>query len=129
MSKPKIREGSDLFSDVSQKVCACGCGSTFLISGKGKKRLYLNDTHKKRAARKLKKERQTETRHRLTPVGWLYLATKDSEMAWKLWEQFTPLEREIIWFICESDHHFTETIGAMWNLFGEQALWPTELVS
>lgn len=39
------------------KMCKCGCGSQFLLSGKGRAREYFNDSHKKRAYRDRMAER------------------------------------------------------------------------
>lgn len=39
-------------------MCMCGCGSSFLQGEKGRKREYLNDSHKKRAYRDRTKERE-----------------------------------------------------------------------
>lgn len=76
--------------------CECGCGQSFMATKTPRMRQYINDTHKKRAARK----RKEEQRIKLTPKGWAYLATKDDEELAKQWEHMTRAERELIALVC-----------------------------
>jgi hypothetical protein len=85
-----------------QALCACGCGTYFTASDKGKRRKYLNDTHKKREARRLKKVRRTESTVKLTPKGWLYYEARSDVDIENLWNGFNSDERKIIEFLCQT---------------------------
>lgn len=65
-------------------------------------RLYLNDTHKKRAARARDKERRTETTVKLTPKGWLYWYAKEPDEVERLWRNLSHTEQQVIQFLCDT---------------------------
>jgi len=65
-------------------------------------REYLNNTHKKRAARQREKLARTETRVRLTPKGWLYWNSQSEPQLAKYWEEFSPKEKALIQFMCDT---------------------------
>lgn len=88
---------------MEQAQCACGCREYFMRIATGRKREYINGTHKKRAARAREKLARTETTVSLTPKGLVYFNTKDESEFMRLWEGFTPVEQRVVAFMCEND--------------------------
>lgn len=106
-----------LFGDTSMKRCSCGCGQYFFIHTKDRKRKYINDTHKKRVARRLKKERAERTQVVLTPKGWAYLEAKDDAVLAAMWADMTHVERLVLELVCFNSINPDELRLATENLF------------
>lgn len=81
---------------MEQALCACGCGRWFMRVTRGRKRLYLNDTHKKRVMRAKRQQRASETVVRLTPKG-IKLAERIANTSYTaLWDMLTPDEQWVL---------------------------------
>ena len=101
-------------------LCACGCNKYFMRSTRGRKRQYINATHKKRAARALAKQRQSNTRVRLQPLGWLYLRSgENKDMVEHLWHEMDWKEREVIRALCSLPMGADELVRGVEMLFGK----------
>lgn len=109
MKSPFKTKEQRLLPGLEQALCACGCGEYFLRVTRGRKRLYVNDTHKKRVMRAKRKERASETRVRLTPKG----IAKAAELAGRdyvpVWDMLTPDEQ---WTL-----HLAKTHPNGWDAF------------
>lgn len=81
---------------MEQALCACGCGNYFMRVTRGRKRMYLNDSHKKRVMRARRKARQTDTRVMLTPKGIARACELAGRNIAALWEQLTPDEQWVL---------------------------------
>lgn len=103
---------------IEQVLCKCGCGHYFMAAKTPRMREYLNDTHKKRAARARAKARTTDDTVRLTGKGWLYMNTGAQDDLDLLWENFEPNEQAIIMFICNTGIQPEQIAGLLVNLFG-----------
>ena len=77
-------------------------GQYFMATVTPRMRQYLNDTHKKRAARAREKETRTETQAKLAPRGWLYLQNLHDEYREHLWQTMNEDERAVIGLMCET---------------------------
>lgn len=82
--------------------CKCACGQSFMRVAKGRRREYLNKSHKKREARRLARLRRTEARVNLTPKGYLYLNAHNHDEIAALWAVMTPAEKALITLVCET---------------------------
>jgi hypothetical protein len=82
---------------VNWTICMCGCGTSFVENGKGRKREYLNDTHKKRAYR----ERTTQQKR----------YDDDAQEAWKGWT-----DDSIVAYISAAPESYTAWLG-QWELY------------
>lgn len=117
MKHTSISTNQMMLPGVELAWCKCGCGQSFMRVARGRRREYLNKTHKKREARRLKKERQTETTARMTPKGYLYLHSADKREFEALWAEFDACERAIITLLCDTGFHPAEVLSAMRGLF------------
>jgi len=100
-----------------QVYCKCGCGRYFISSNVGRPREYLNDTHKKREARRQEKLRRTETTVKLVPKGWMYLHYCDPDSYDAYWERFSSAEKAVIQLICDTGFTPEQLQQAMTSLF------------
>lgn len=98
-------------------MCGCGCGQYFMRSTKGRKRLYISNTHKKRRARALATERTGSTRARVQPLGWLYLQTGSVDMANHLWNELSAQEQAVMRVLCESGIPADDLLAGLSGLF------------
>lgn len=111
MSRSKIQANQTILPGMEQALCACGCNTYFMRVSRGRKRLYLNDTHKKRVMRRKRTERQTDTRVMLTPKG-IALAEKLSGRDYtKVWGALTLNEQ---WVLHLGTQH-PEGLQAFWE--------------
>lgn len=95
-----VQSGQGALDTFKTRQCACGCGVTFMMTAKEGRRQYLNDTHKKRAARQRAKTRQSEARVSLTAKGWVYLHGTDTDYE-KQWQSMSDRERAIVQMLCD----------------------------
>lgn len=97
--------------------CKCGCNQSFMRVAKGRRREYINDTHKKREARRLEKLRRTDTRVRLAPMGYLYLHASDNREISALWDAMSATDKAVITALCDTGLTPTELTRALNDLF------------
>lgn len=102
---------------LEQALCKCGCNEYFMRVAKGRRREYINATHKKRAARRLAKERRVDTPVRLGPLGYLYLRTTHEDTARHLWSQLGGPERAVLTALCATGMSAEQIISAVTFLF------------
>lgn len=101
-------------------LCGCGCGKYFMRSTRGRKRQYINNTHKVRAARALAKARQGNSTVRLQPLGWLYLRSGENrDIVEQLWHEMDWKEREVIRALCALPMGADELVEGVRMLFGK----------
>lgn len=94
-SRSKSTDGQ-LFANTEQFLCKCGCGQYGFTKATGRKREYINDTHKKRVMRARRKERSENTPVRLTVKG-MRLADKMAGREYSsLWENLTAGEQWVV---------------------------------
>jgi hypothetical protein len=98
----KTNPNQMVLSGVEMAWCKCGCGQSFMRAARGRRREYINKTHKKREARRLAKSRQTDTRVSLAPKGYLYLNARDNREISALWGAMTPSQKVVITALCET---------------------------
>lgn len=106
-----------LFAAQEQFLCGCGCGQYGFRRATGRRRLYLNDTHKKRVMRAQRKARQETSTAHLTPNGWLYFLTKDDALLQEIWDSLTLTEQEIVAVMCNRGMKPQVFIDAVLSLF------------
>lgn len=102
---------------MEQALCACGCGEWFMRTKRGRTRLYINETHKKRVMRAKRKERASESVVALTPKGWLYVTAKDDDTLNKLWAELTDDERMVIAAMCRAPMTAEKFVYVLLSLF------------
>jgi hypothetical protein len=108
MSKKPANKNQAILPGMEQALCACGCNTYFMRVSRGRKRLYLNDTHKKRVARRKAEARRTETRVFLTPKG-IWTAEELAGARYdRVWELLTLNEQ---WVYELSRQHPAGTFG------------------
>jgi len=118
MRKPKHVNQATL-PGLEQALCACGCGEYFMRVTRGRKRLYVNDTHKKRVMRAKRKERASETVVRLTPKGQAFVDRLAGREYESYWETLTNDEQ---WVLHLANQHpsgarvFWETVMFLYNM-------------
>lgn len=113
-----VQTGQARLAGIEQVLCKCGCGKYFMAAKTPRMREYLNDTHKKRAARARAKERRTDSRVKLTPKGWLYLHAPGDRERQVLWELMSEPEQAVIKLICETGLEPLAIKAAAGMLFG-----------
>lgn len=117
-SKAKLNNPQQLkFDNVVSVRCACGCGQWFIAAKTPRMREYLNDTHKKRAARRRAKERRELATVKLAPKGWYYLNVDSERSRETLWELSTKIERDLITLMCEKGYTLEELHTGMSLLY------------
>lgn len=89
---------------------------------KGRRREYLNASHKKREARRLEKSRRTDTTVTLAPKGYLYLHARDNRELEALWSAMDPSEQTVIEVLCRTGMSGEELIEAIEGLFRNHAV-------
>lgn len=97
-----------LFSDTEQFLCKCGCNQYGFRSKRGRKREYIDATHKKRVQRAKLKERQNETRVVLTPKGLALAETLSKTSYERVWDMLSLEEQ---WVHELSTHHPSGVVG------------------
>lgn len=102
--------------------CKCGCGQSFMRAARGRRREYINKTHKKREARRLKKQRSVATTVRLAPKGYLYLHARDNRELSALWEAMDPSQQAVIAALCASGLTADQMTEALDSLFRDHAV-------
>jgi len=103
---------------IEQAICGCGCNQYFMRSTRGRKRIYINATHKKRALRAREKAARVNSGVTLQPVGWLFLATHDADTAKHLWEQMSAQNQAVLKFLCDTGLSGDEIRQSLKELFG-----------
>lgn len=86
---------------VMQVQCACGCGQYFMAAVTPRMRQYINEAHKKRAARARAKARRENDRVLLQPRGWVYMHTESEEERDMLWQTMDGTQRALVSLMCE----------------------------
>lgn len=107
-----------LLPTIEQVLCACGCGQYFMAQRTPRKRLYLNNTHKKRAARSRKALERKNGTVSLTPKGWVFWYSDNDEQRAELWSQMSPDQQVVVEFLCQTCWS-PERLAAVWqDMFG-----------
>jgi len=99
-------------------LCECGCNQYSMRSTRGNPRRYINDTHKKRAARQRESIARTDGRVKMTPKGYLYLTTTNKSELEALWEELAPQQQAVIRMMCETGFDACDIQAALTGLFG-----------
>lgn len=102
---------------LEQFLCECGCGTYSMRSTRGMKRRYLNDTHKKRVARRRASALRTEGTVSITPKGYLYLYSLDNREIEALWAEFSTRQRAVVQLICDTGMHPPDVLETLCDLF------------
>jgi len=85
-----------LFANTEQFLCKCGCGQYGFRKATGRKREFINDTHKKRAQRAKRKHELTDQPPTLTPANERLVSKMAGREYSSLWENFTDSERWVV---------------------------------
>lgn len=109
-SKKTNNNQQSLFENTEQYLCKCGCGLYGFRKATGRKREYINDTHKKRVMRAKRKAAQTDTRILLTAKG----IAKAREMA--------GADINYLWDIVTGDEQWVLHLAAQ-HPSGIEAFW------
>jgi len=110
-SRSKIPTNQTILPGMEQAKCACGCGTYFMRVSRGRKRLYVNDTHKKRVARARRSARQSETTITLTPKGKLLAKTLAGMPFGDVWDN---LDMDSQWTLHLASQHPSGSL-AFWE--------------
>lgn len=110
MTSPSKNLQHTLFANTEQFCCACGCGQFGFRRATGRKRMYLNDTHKKRVMRARRKERQTDTRVYLTPKGIKKAEQLAQTNYARIWDMLTIEEQ---WML-DLAHRHPDGVEVFW---------------
>ena len=102
---------------IESALCRCGCGQYFMRATRGRKREFINPTHKKRYHRAKAKTLRTDGTVRLQPLGWLYLRTSSTETANHLWNQLNGSEQAVMRVLCDSGIPADELLAGLSGLF------------
>lgn len=106
-----------LLPGIESALCRCGCGQYFMRSTRGRKREFINATHKKRFHRAKAKTLRTDGTVRLQPLGWLYLQTSSIDTANHLWKQLNPQEQAVMRVLCDSGIPADDLLSGLSGLF------------
>lgn len=96
MTRKASNNQKALFADQEQFLCGCGCGQYGFRRARGRKREYINQTHKKRAQRARQKAVLSNAEPKLTAVQlWKakQMANRDYS---SLWENLTAGEQWVV---------------------------------
>lgn len=115
----KKQTSQALLPTIEQVLCACGCGQYFMAQKTPRKRLYLNNTHKKRAARNRQALQRKNGTVRLTPKGWVYWQCQDQAQLERYWREFSPFEQALIQVLCDTGKTPEELFETVYFLFGK----------
>lgn len=118
----KINAHQMTLPGVEMAWCKCGCGQSFMRVARGRRREYINKTHKKREARRLAKERSVSTTVHLAPMGYLYLNARDNRELSALWTAMDPSQQAVINALCATGMTADQMVDAIESLFREHAL-------
>lgn len=110
-SRSKALTNQTTLPGMEQALCACGCNTYFMRVSRGRKRLYLNDTHKKRVMRRKRTERQTETRVMLTPKGLATAEALASAQYSRVWDMLSLDEQ----WVHELSQKHPNGVAAFWK--------------
>jgi len=109
-SKKTNNNQQSLFANTEQFLCKCGCGMYGFRKATGRKREYINDTHKKRVMRAKRKAKQTDTHILLTAKG----IAKARELA--------GANMDYLWDVVTSDEQWVLHLAAQ-HPSGVEAFW------
>ena len=115
----KINANQLTLPGVEMAWCKCGCGQSFMRVARGRRKEYINKSHKKREARRLAKERQGSSTARLAPMGYLYLHASENHEISALWAAMGTSERAVIAALCQTGLSPTDLMRALSDLFNQ----------
>jgi len=98
-------------TNTEQFLCKCGCGEYGFNRAIGRKREYINETHKTRAKRARRKARQTEARVYLTPKGIQKAEQLAKTNYARIWDMLTIEEQ---WMLDLAQRH-PEGVEVFWR--------------
>jgi len=105
-----------LFQDTEQFLCKCGCGQYGFRRAVGRKREYLNATHKKRAQRARRGAGSLNDVYTLTPKGKRLAARIAAKSAADKWDALTFDQQHALYLLSQHPSGFNAALEAIVSL-------------
>jgi len=116
MKTSRSNKQQSLFADQEQYVCACGCGQIGFRNKRGRKRLYINETHKKRVSRRKAAAERPEYFSALTKAG-LQVAARITGLSYpEKWITLTNDQQHALYLLDQHPRGFHAGVAAMISL-------------
>lgn len=113
MKTSRSNKQQSLFANTEQFKCACGCGQIGFRNSRGRKRLYINDTHKKRVTRRKQSDRQPQWRTVLSAKGMRVAAHLRKLAEGEAWENLNNDAQHALYLLSQHPRGFEAGLASV----------------